>query len=360
LLAVVGSLLTGDIVGWLGLSGGSAVFAEQYLGALYVCQPALALALIVEFLFLARGRTVIPMLLQALALALNWIWTPMLTYGARAAEVTDVPGAGIAAGLARLFGVEGGGMAGAAWATGLARLTTGVLGLAILAGPFGVAVFRRGPIVMARLARIVKISVPVSLSVLLYAGVYWAILGLVLSELPDAVTAGLGLGFQVFEGLAYPAFLGIGMACASLVGRHLGARDERAVFETIQSARFAGRILGVAATVAFLVGGSLLGPIFTKDEAVLRELLLYVTALAFSQYWVAVETVNERVLLGAGHTRSIPWISAAGNLLRVPLAWLLALELGLGGPGVWWAINATTWLKAWLFWREVRKGRWFA
>ncbi len=357
-LAAIGAPLTPTIVELLGLEGETARLAHEYLFALYLCSPALALALIVEYLFLARGRTLFPMVLQAIAIVLNWIWTPMLAYGERAADVLPVPGAALAADLAARFGIEGSGMAGAAYATGLARLTTGIAGLAILGLWLGVPLVPRGLASLARLVRIARISVPVSLSIALYAGVYWALLGLVLDRLPAEVTAGLGLGFQVFEGIAYPAFLGVGMACASLVGRHLGAGDTQAVFETIQSSRRVGRFLGIGAGVSFLLGGSLLGPLFTQDPAVLRELELYVISLAFSQYWVAVETIHERVLLGAGHTRAIPWISGTVNTLRVPLAWLLALPLGLGGPGVWWAINATTWIKAFLFWREVRRGDW--
>ena len=357
-LAVLGAPLSPWIVGLLGLEGRAAELAIEYLKALYLCSPALSLALIVEYLFLARGRTVVPMVLQSVAICLNWIWTPMLTYGPDAHAQLSAPGAAFAGDLARQLDLPALGMEGAAWATGLARLATGVAGLLILRFSSKVALVGAGTPRLKRLVEIARISVPVSLSIALYAGVYWAMLGLVLDRLPTAVTAGLGLGFQVFEGLAYPAFLGVGMACASLVGRHLGAKDHQAVFETIQSSRRVGRVLGIFAAVAFLLGGSLLGPLFTQDPAVLRELELYVTCLAFSQYWVAVETIHERVLLGAGHTRSIPWISGSVNTLRVPLAMGLALGLGWGGPGVWWAINATTWLKAYLFWREVRRGDW--
>ncbi len=357
-MAAVGPALTPWITGVLGLEGSQAEMAEAYLIALYLVAPAQTVALIVEFLFLSRGRTVVPMVLQAIAIVLNFLWTPWLVYGPRAAEALPFPGAGVAAWLASATGTPELGIAGAAWATGLARLTTAGLGLVLFAmlyriGPFGGMRPRLG-----RMLELARISLPVCFSIALYAGVYWALLALVLRQLPMEVTAGLGLGFQIFEGLAYPSFLALGMAAASLVGRYLGAGDSQAVLETVASARVIGRWLGLGAALAFLFGGSLLGPLFTDDPRVLRELVLYVVILAFSQYQVAVETVNERILLGAGRTRSIPWISGIGNALRIPLGWALAIGAGLGGPGVWWAINLTTWLKSWLFWREVRRGDW--
>jgi MATE family multidrug resistance protein len=48
------------------------------------------------------------------------------------------------------------------------------------------------------------------------------------------------------------------------------------------------------------------------------------------------------------------------NLLRVPLAWFLAIHQGLGPAGVWWAINLTTYAKALGFHFEVRRGLWLA
>jgi Na+-driven multidrug efflux pump len=188
--------------------------------------------------------------------------------------------------------------------------------------------------------------------------VYWLLLALVISPLGDEALAGLGIGFQVFEGLSFPCFLGVAMAGASLVGHSVGAQDPEGALEAVRSARFAGRIFGIGFAGIFLFGGGFLAGFFEADPAVYEETLRYVRILAFSQYWVAMEAANEKVLVGSGQTRAIYWMSPLGNLLRVPLGWALAIALGFGTAGVWWAINATTWLKAWLFWSKVQRGDW--
>jgi putative MATE family efflux protein len=362
--AVIGLALTvavrggaTGIVSLLGLEGATAAFARDYLRTLYLFAIPLALFPVVDAIFIGRGNTRVPMTLQCLAVAMNYVLNPILIYGGHAGEAVSAPGARLFGRVAAGLGIEGMGMSGAALATGLARLTILCLGLCVLRWGMGMSLGTRR-ISRARLARIVRISAPVTLSIAIYSGAYWALLGLVLARLGSAATAGLGIGFQVFEGVAFPCYLGVSIAGASLVGRALGARDPAAALAVVRGSRLVGRCLGLAFTAVFLLLGRIVVPWFTQDPEVARHAILYVTVLAFSQYWVAVETANEKVLLGAGHTRPILWVGPLGNLLRVPLGALFALTLGAGAAGVWWAINLTTYLKAFLFWRLVERRRW--
>jgi len=346
------------LVGLLGLEGETARYARELLSTLYLFGVPLALFPVVDNVFIGCGNTRVPMAMQGLAVVLNYVLNPVLIYGARAAEMVDAPGAAFAATLAGRLGIEGMGMRGAAIATGLSRTVALSIGLVILR--FGLRMPLRGRIDWrsGRIQRIVRISAPAALSIGLYTLTYWALLGLVITRLGDAVTAGLGLGFQVFEGVAFPCYLGVSLGAASLVGRAIGARDADAAWRVVHAARRVGRITGIGFAVVFLAAGPIVVPWFTGDPAVRRETLLYVSTLAFSQVFVAAETINEKVLLGAGTSRPILWIAASGNALRLPLGALLALGLGLGAVGVWWAINVSSALKAVLFWRKVQQGRW--
>ncbi len=362
---LIGGVLTvavranlGVIVQLLGLEGELAPLARDYLGMLYLFMGPMALIPVIDAIFIGRGNTRIPMLLQCLAVALNYGLNPILIYGQRAREVIDAPGVVWFSELASWLGIEGRGLEGAALATGLSRLVSVFLGLAILRFWAGTSLVGSLRLKLSRWIDITRIGAPVAFAIAIYSGAYWALLGTVLTRLENAVTGGLGIGFQVFEGIAFPCYLGISIAGASLVGRAIGARDARAAWEYTHAARSLGRVVGVLFALGFYFLHPWLVPLFTQDDDVARETGRYVMVLAFSQYWVAVETVNEKVLLGSGVTRSILWISPLGNLLRVPLGWLFAISLGFGAWGLWWAINLTTFLKAFLFWRKVQEGSW--
>jgi len=346
------------LAGWLGLRGEAAEAAVEYLGTLYLFLPSLAVFPALDAVFIGRGNTRVPTLLQLSAVALNWFLNPLLIYGARAAEVSRAPGVEVVSWLAETLGIEGSGLAGAALATGIARTTSVLLGLLILKLWFGVRLVGRGRPVLARFAAIVRIGAPASASIAVYSLAYWVILGTVLVRFGEATTAALGIGFQVFEGVAFPCYLGVAIAGSSLVGRAIGAREPEEAWRVVHSARAVSRVTGLTFAGLFWFGGELLVPLFTRDAAVERATIEYVHILALSQYWVAVETVNEKVLLGSGFTRPILWIAPMGNLLRIPVAALFAVVLGFGSAGVWWAINVTTGLKAFLFWRRVERGDW--
>lgn len=333
-VGVLGHAAMPAIAGWMGLEGAEAIATVDYMRAIYLGILPLALAPLADNVFIAMGETRVPMALQIAAVCTNLLLNPILIY---AFEM---------------------GIAGAAWATVISRALTVLIGFALLHGRFGVSLVPRGWANLGLARKIFAKGAPLGMSILAYAAVYQVLFALVLARLTTDVRAGLGIGFNAFESISFPFFLGVAIAGSSLVGRNLGAGDPAGALLAVRNVRRLGHLTGFAFTVLFLVGGPVVAPLYSSDPGVIRETVGYVQALAFSQFFVAMETVNEKVLQGAGHTRPILWISSFGNVLRIPLAWVLAISLGWAGQGVWWAINLTTWLKAWLFHREVERGRW--
>jgi MATE family multidrug resistance protein len=325
-LTIFGTAFADRIPRWLGMEPAVAAFATEYLSTMFrFCLP-MALGPVVDHVFLGMGNTRVPMFLQAIAVGTSVVLEPALIRGW---------------GPLPAFGISG-----AALATALSRALSVTLGLTILHAGFAVRWTRGLALSMPLVLRVLRVGMFSSLSILIHSSVYLVLFRIVLAPLGRDAMAGFSIGFNAFEGVSFPFYLGIAMAGSSLVGRSLGAGSERLALRAVRSVRIVGASLGLAFAALFLLAGPGLVPAFASDAAVAREATLYVRTLALSQVFVALEAVNEKALLGAGHTAPIFWISVPVNLLRIPLAWLFALELGWGPAGVWWAINLTSFAKA--------------
>ena len=360
-LAGAGWVLTPAVVGAIGLEGETARLGVDYLRALYLGILPLTLAPAVDHVLLGMGNARLPALLQILAVALNWVLNPVLIYGPDASASAGLPGAQLAASLARGLGIEAHGMGGAAAATAISRGVSVAIGLLLLTRLYGVRLLpgAGAPREGRRLAlQIARISLPIALSILLYSGVYLVLIELALVPLgPDALAA-LGIGFSVFEGVSYPLYLGLAMAAAALVGQQLGAGRPDLARATVRTAQRVAWVSGGVVLALFLGLAPRLAPAFASSPGVLDQLVGYVVVLAFAQPFVAHEALHEKVLLGAGHTRPAMWVSMLGNAARVPLCWALGIALGWGSIGVWIGLDLTSAAKAFLQWRLVRSGRW--
>ncbi len=316
----------------LGLSAGTKSQAITYLQWLSLAGFPLALAPIVDAIFIAVGRAGLVMVLQLAATVLNVLLNPIFIY------TFDL------------------GIGGAALATGISRGISVFIGLIVLRRQFSPQT--RDFFWDSSLRRIVHIGLPISWGTAMYAIVYWVLLKTSIAPLGPSVIAALGIGFSALEGFAWPVFWGLSMGVASLVGRYIGANRIDQANKCIRMAFPIFSAVGLIAGLIFWFGAEILCGVFTQDPSVLAEAVLYARVLAFSQLFVAYECLAEGVLEGSGDTRPILFWSVPLNILRIPLAWLFAFPLGFGAAGIWWVINVTTAVKAAGKWSAVLRGRW--
>ena len=316
----------------LGLEGLTASECAAYLKTISWTILPLVMTPLVDQAFISMGDARLPMVLHGLSLLLNMVLTPLLIFDAEL------------------------GIAGAALASNASRAVSTGVGLWILVRRTRLGVKDLGG--WSELWRVCRIGFPVTIGVATYTLVYWGMLYTSISPLGPSVNAALGIGFSALEGFTWPCFHGVSLATASFVGRHLGAGRPDLARATVRQSMPLAIGLGLGASGAFYFGGHFLTGLFTQDPAVHEAATTYAVILAASQVFVALETVLEGALNGAGDTRTVFWLSAPWNGLRIPMAWVMAFPMGMGAEGVWWAINITTYgkalMKGWVVWR----GRW--
>ncbi len=324
LLGVAGWLLTPLLVRACGASGEVERLAIAYIGVIYLVQPAIGMKPVVDSVYIGLGNTVIPMLLAALAVAINFVLTPALIYG---------------------WGVfPEMGIAGAAWATGISRAVGAALGTLGLARWFDLPLLRHR-LDWKEVRRMLAIGAPMMVSASGYALVFLAVLKTSVAHLGRDVQAGLGVGFNGVESLSYCGLMGPAIAAASIVGRKLGAGDIAGARAGMRACMWMSLAISSVTTLLFLTIPRLLASGFTDDASVLNEAVLYLQVVGFSQLITAADSVLQQTLAGAGRTFRMSVLNLGCYALRIPLAHTLAFTLAWGASGVWWALNLSNLLK---------------
>jgi Na+-driven multidrug efflux pump len=174
----------------------------------------------------------------------------------------------------------------------------------------------------------------------------------------ETAGAGYTIGIRILIFALLPAW-GLSNAAATLVGQNLGAkqpdRAERAVWLTgVYDMAFLA-----AVTLAMELWPTQIVAFFTTDPAVAAHAVDTLRIVAAGYVFYAWGMVAVQAFNGAGDTRTPTWLHFWFFwVLEVPLAWILAFELGLGFGGVLWSIPIAESLFAVAAMLLFRRGRW--
>lgn len=253
---------------------------------------------------------------------------------------------------------------GAAWAQNISRfIGFAWMGLLLWKGTRGVSIAGRTgwrPD-WTFLRRLADISLPAMGESLLRSGGQFLFVVIVF-QLGTADAAAHNIAQQAFFLSMFPGF-GFSMAATALVGQSLGARNpDRARASTMIAMRWCIIWMSVMGAAFFLFGTQIMelsAPDDVDREAIITHGANALKVIAFAQPLQAIGFVLAGALRGAGDTR-FPMISTGLSMwvFRLPLAWLFAIGLDLGLPGVYLAmVFDNVILMAMNVWR-YRQGKW--
>ena len=179
-----------------------------------------------------------------------------------------------------------------------------------------------------------------------------------LGEASITALAAIANGMRIEAIVFLPAFA-LNMSASVLTGQNLGAGNpERAEALIWRIATVCIAILTAMAIIIFIEAGSV-AAILAKDAAVLAETTRYLKINMISEPFLALSLSLSGALQGAGDTRGTMWvIIIAMWIIRLPLAYCLALVLGYGAAGVWAAMVASMICQSMLMAGRFREGKW--
>jgi putative MATE family efflux protein len=270
---------------------------------------------------------------------------------------------GLALAYPLIFGLAGLpalGVAGAALGTVIARGGGCLIFLALLLRPGGaVSITGRAgwrP-ALAPLRRLVNIGLPSMFESLFRAGGMLAF-SVIVFRLGTTVAAAQQIAQQAVFFSMMPGF-GFSMAATALVGQSLGARNpQRAGRASLFATRSCLAWMGAMGLV-FFVGGPWIMRLFTNDPAIVEHGVAALKMVALAQPGQAIGMVLAGSLRGAGDTR-YPMVTTGAVmwLVRLPLAYLFGITLGMGLAGVYLGWVADSLVLATLNFLRYRTGRW--
>lgn len=316
-----------------------AAAAMDYLSVRLFELPATLLVAAFTAFLLGVGNSVLPMFLNWLAVLINIGANWILVFGKL--------------GFPKL------GLVGAAWGTVFAMWVQ-ALGFALLVWAGYKERYNLNRWHWPKwqdLLRISKVGLPLGLTDSVEVGAFTTFFAII-SRLGSEALAASQIVNQI-AALAFMPGFALGAATGSLVGRYLGAGQEKQA----EHIGWIGALLGVGimtvAGLIFVLFSKPLAQLFTQQKDVIASCIALLRLIAVYQLFDAVNIVLRGALNGAGDTRftmTVTLTLAWG--LFVPGSYLGAIILKLGVMGAW--LGALTYLVTLglIFFFRFRKGDW--
>jgi MATE family multidrug resistance protein len=170
--------------------------------------------------------------------------------------------------------------------------------------------------------------------------------------------AALTNGLRI-EAVIYLPVFALHMAASVLTGQNLGAGAPERAEKIGWKISFSGvAFVSLMALPVFIWAGAISSPV-AKDHNVLVETIRYLRITMLSEPFMAISVIMGGCLMGAGDTKgAMLVIVSALWIIRLPLAYYLAVNAGYGAVGVWAAMVISMFFQGIAMTMRFRKGRW--
>ncbi len=339
IISAIGIIYPKEILSLMGAEPDLIAEGYGYTKVLLGGNVTIMLLFLINAIFRGAGDASVAMWTLILSNGLNIILDPIFIFG-----FGPVPA----------FGVEG-----AAIATTIGRGTAVIFQLIILFYGFSKIKIAVKDLILqvGVMMNLIKVSLG-GIGQFLIGTSSWVFLMRIMSEFGSEVLAGYTIAIRVMMFTLMPAW-GMSNAAATLVGQNLGAKKpERAEQSVWKTGKYSAIFMGFV-SVIYLVFAPQIIVLFnaTPDVVKYGGLCLRVIAAGYIFYGYGMVVIN--AFNGAGDTKTPTYINfVCFWLLQLPFAYVMAITLGFGPSGVFWAITLAEVLIAVIAIIWFKKGHW--
>jgi putative MATE family efflux protein len=207
------------------------------------------------------------------------------------------------------------------------------------------------------IARLIKISLG-SIGQNLIGTTSWIALVRIISVFGSDIVAGYTIAMRIVSFTLLPSW-GISNAASTLVGQNLGAKKPDRAERSVMITGWVNMILlGIVGIILLAFPGPFIH-FFIEDKIVLASGIecLRIVSIGYIAYGFGMVLVNS--FNGAGDTTTPLKINFfAFWMIEIPLAWILAIKIGMKEQGVFWAIVIAESIMTITAYLVFRRGKW--
>lgn len=177
-------------------------------------------------------------------------------------------------------------------------------------------------------------------------GAFYTIISMVIAKIvaywgPIPIAA-QKVGSQI-EAISWMTAGGFSTAIATYVGQNYGAKQYERIQQGVKMTLLIAVSLGIFSTLLLTLGPEFLMRIFVNEQETVDVGKAYLRILGCSQLFMCMEITMLGAFNGLGRTYLPNIIVIVFTLLRIPMALLFSIRLGL--DGVWWSLSVSSVLK---------------
>lgn len=338
-VGLIGLFYAENILRLMGADDAVIATGESYTRIMFGACFSIVFLFLINAIFRGAGDAAIAMRALTLANGINIILDPCLIYGYGPFPEMGVTGAAVATNIGRSIGM----------AYGLFYLLTSRGRIQLHWSELGLR--------LAIVWSLVRISLG-GIAQFLVATASWVFLMQIVSGFGSEAVAGYTIAVRIVMFSILPAW-GLSNATATLVGQNLGAGlPDRAEVSTWRVAQYSAAYMAIAA-VAMLIFTRPLAGFFSDEAAVLAYAIqcLHIFAYGYVGWGFGMAVIQ--AFNGAGDTMTPTWINILCFwIVQVPMAYTLAISLGIGPEGVFWSVFAADILSCVVGVLVFRRGKW--
>jgi putative MATE family efflux protein len=319
-IGVAGAWHTEWLLALMGATPSMVESSSGYARIMFGGNATVTLLFLINAIFRGAGDAAIAMRMLWFANAINLVLDPLLIFGVGPFPELGVTGAAVATNIGR----------GTAVVVQVAVLMSGAARVRVLW-----AHLRLMPGVMWTVCRLSSTGF---LQILIDTS-SWIGLVRVVSSFGSEALAGYTIGIRMVMFAILPAW-GLSNAAATMVGQALGAgKPDRAEEAVWTAGRLTMYLLGGIGAV-FIVFAPQIAGVFTEEAAIAAHAVTCLRIVSSGFLFFAYGLVLTQAFNGAGDPWTPTWLNfGCFWVWQIPLAWLMALKLGWGPSGVYWAIT---------------------